>query len=339
MHYEPMTKFEHTIRLAQMALGYWIRQPNPGYMPVRMWVEPTNTCNLKCVMCPQSSDVKFKRGFMEFSLLTKIIDEAKEFVYDMNLHHSGESLLHPEIIEMIWYAKKAGIYTRLHTNATLLDEEKAKGILGADLDFLSFSFDGYDKETYENIRRGADFGKTLGNILNFLRMKKTQRKQRPFTVFEVIDLSAKPGTPSGLLKVTEEQLAFQKQFEGLPLDKFVLKAPHNWAGTYDAEGNPIHPEKYCACTFPWYALVVFWNGNVSPCPQDFFNNLYLGNLKESSISEVWHGKPLVNIREKMKYKKYHNLNPCATCDLLYRDSFLGIPTSHLKNFIRESLGK
>ncbi len=335
-----MTRFEHTRRLAQMALGYWTRALKPGYMPIRMWVEPTNACNLKCVMCPQScSDIAFQRGFMEFALFRKIIDEAKGFVYDMNLHHSGESLLHPEIIEMIRYAKQAGIYTRMHTNATKLDEKYARGILEAGLDFLSFSFDGYEKTTYENIRRGANFEQTLENILRLLHIKKESGKERPFTVFEVIDFTAKPGTPSGLLKETPEQGEFQKQFEGLPLDKFVLKAPHNWAGTYDADGNPLHPDQYCACTFPWYAMVVFWNGNVSPCPQDFYNNLYLGNLKESSIREVWHGEQAVNLREKMKTKNFQDLHPCATCDLLYRDSFLGIPTSHLKNFVQESLGK
>ena len=327
-----MTKFEHTLRLAQMALGYWTRTLQPGYCPIRMWVEPTNTCNLQCVMCPQSSGEKFTRGFMEFALFRKIIDEARNFVYDLNLHHTGESLLHPEIIEMIRYAKRAGIYTRLHTNATLLNEEKAKGILDTGLDLLSFSFDGYDKETYENIRRGADFEKTLANILNFLRLKKAHGQHRPFTVFEVINFSDKTDDAVG-------QQTFKQQFEGLPLDKFVIKAPHNWGGTYDAEGNPIHPEKYCACTFPWYALVVFWNGNVSPCPQDFFNHLCLGNLNTSSIRDVWHGKPLVNIREKMKQQKYQDLNPCVTCDLLYRDAFMGIPTTHLKNFFRESIGK
>ncbi len=334
-----MTKFEHALRLAHIAYGYWTRTLKPGYFPIRMWVEPTNACNLKCVMCPQSSDTKFQRGFMEFELFKKIINEAKQWVYDMNLHHTGESLLHPQILDMICYAKQAGIYTRLHTNATKLDEEKASGILDAGLDFLSFSFDGYDKKTYESIRRGAHFEQTLENILRFLQMKKARGKTRPFTVFEVIDFSAKPGTPASLLKVTDEQIAFQKQFEALPLEKFVLKAPHNWAGTYDADGNPLHPDTYCACTFPWYALVVFWNGNVSPCPQDFFNNLCLGNLNNASLKEIWHGQPATSIREKMKTRQYHDLHPCATCDLLYRDSFLGVPTSHLKNFLRESTGK
>ncbi len=335
-----MNTLGHTVRLAQMAGGYWTRNLKPAYMPIRMWVEPTNACNLSCVMCPQSrEDIKFTRGVMKFSLFQKIIDEAKYAVYDMNLHHSGESLLHPEIIEMIRYAKRAGIYTRMHTNATRLDEEKAKGILEAGLDFLSFSFDGYEKKTYEDIRRGANFEHTLANILNFLRLKQEKGLERPFTVFEVIDFTAKPGTPASQLQKTPQQLEFQKQFNDLPLDKFVLKAPHNWAGTYDADGNPLHPEKFCACTFPWYAMVVFWNGNVSPCPQDFYNNLCLGNLNESTIREVWLGEETVELRRKMKTKDYKALNPCATCDLLYRDSFLGIPTSHMKNFVRESLGR
>jgi radical SAM protein with 4Fe4S-binding SPASM domain len=327
-----MTKFEHTLRLGQMAFGYWARTLRPAYKPIRMWIEPTNTCNLKCTMCPQSFGEKFQRGFMEFDLFREIIDEAKDFVYDVNLHHSGESLLHPQILEMIQYAKRAGLYTRLHTNATKLDEEKSSGILAAGLDYLSFSFDGYDKETYESIRRGANFEQTLENIVNFLRLKKEQGKDRPFTIFEVINFSEKTDD-------SVRQEAFKQNFVDLPLDKFVLKVAHNWGGSYGADGQPLHPEKYCACTFPWYALVVFWNGNVSPCPQDFFNNLCLGNLNESSIREVWHGQPLVTLREKMKRKNYQDLHPCATCDLLYRDSLLGIPTSHMKNFIRESSGK
>ena len=328
----PMTKYDHAVRLGQMALGYWTRMPRPLYMPIRMWIEPTNTCNLKCTMCPQSSGEQFRRGFMEFDLFRKIIDDAKHFVYDVNLHHSGESLLHPQIIDMIRYAKQAGLYTRLHTNATKLDEEKARGILDAGLDFLSFSFDGYDKDTYESIRKGAHFEHTLENIVNFLLLKKSRGSERPFTVFEVINFSEKTDD-------TARQHAFKQLFTGLPLDKFVLKSAHNWGGTYGADGKPLHPEKYCACTFPWYALVVFWNGNVSPCPQDFFNHLKLGNLQKSTILDVWHGAPLAQLREKMKTRDYDDLNPCATCDLLYRDSFLRIPTSHMKNFIRESLGK
>ena len=41
-----------------------------------MMIEPTDVCNLKCPLCP-SGNGKLKRakGFMDFSLFKKIIDE------------------------------------------------------------------------------------------------------------------------------------------------------------------------------------------------------------------------------------------------------------------------
>ena len=102
---------------------------------------------------------------MDFDLYKKIIDEAKDFVFDVNLFHRGESLLHPRIYDMIKYANEKGIYTRLFTNATLLDDKNAKSIIDSGLDFISFSFDGYTKEDYEKVRINFDFDKTINNII------------------------------------------------------------------------------------------------------------------------------------------------------------------------------
>ena len=88
---------------------------------------------------------------MDMDLYRKIVDEAKEFIFDINLNHRGESLLHPEIVEAIKYAKQNKMFTRLHTNASLLTEDLAENIIAAGLDRISFSFDGYTKETYEKM--------------------------------------------------------------------------------------------------------------------------------------------------------------------------------------------
>ena len=108
---------------------------------------------------------KEDRGTMEMSLYRKIIDEARAFAFDINLAHRGESLLHPHLIEAIRYAKSQGLYTRLHTNGSLLTEDLSREIIASGLDRLSFSFDGFTKEAYEGIRRGGDFDKTIGNII------------------------------------------------------------------------------------------------------------------------------------------------------------------------------
>src|SRR3989304_2259966 len=157
------------------------------YAPLRLWVEPTSFCNLKCPMCTSKDIPEEKIGYMDWDLYRKIIDEAKGFVYDINLFLGGESLFHKRLPDMIRYAKENGISTRLSTNATVLTKDKAKAILDAGLDFIIFSFDGYEKEVYEEIRVNANFEKTLGNIKGFLEEKKRRGSRKPYVVFQMIE--------------------------------------------------------------------------------------------------------------------------------------------------------
>ena len=73
--------------------------------PVRFNVEPTNYCNLSCSMCPRELNRPF--GYMELNLFKKIIDESilygKRLIITLN--KDGEPLLHPELTQMIKYAK------------------------------------------------------------------------------------------------------------------------------------------------------------------------------------------------------------------------------------------
>ncbi len=326
-----MNKLKRLQKLLQINFNYWRKNERLNYLPLRLWIEATSCCNLRCVMCPQSEPTYIERGFIEFSLFKKIIDEAKAFVYDVNLHHRGESLLHPDLAEMIDYARKAGLYTRLHTNATLLNANRAQEIIGAGLDFISFSFDGFTKENYESIRRNAKFEETVNNISDFLILKEKSGRKKPFTVFETMEL--------GEVKTKDYRLvraALRDKLYSLHLDKFVIKSPHNWAGSYAGKDEKSgQSAKFSACTFPWFAMVILWNGDVSPCPQDFFGCLIMGNLLQSSIAEIWSNNSYISIREAMKQKKVEGLNPCYKCDMLCRHTFLGIPTPNLKIFLKE----
>ena len=96
-------------------------------MPNRIWIEPTSVCNLECVMCPQSMEKEFSKGFMDIDFYKRLIDEVKHFAHDINLFHRGESTAHPKLAEMISYAKEAGLNTRLHTNGTLLNSQDLHG--------------------------------------------------------------------------------------------------------------------------------------------------------------------------------------------------------------------
>jgi hypothetical protein len=142
---------------------------------------------------------------------------------------------------MIAYANKKGVKTRIHTNATLLSQELDREMIMAGLDLISFSFDGFTKEEYEKNRTGAEFEKSLANIIDFLKVKKDLDSKKPYTIIQVIQsgetLSGdeKPEHErteqnSAKKKGAEQKRAFMENFRGLPLDKIVIRKPHNWGG-------------------------------------------------------------------------------------------------------------
>ena len=211
-----MKKKNYWWQLIQLFFHFKRKSIELPFYPIRLWIEPTNDCNYACVMCP-NKDLQDK-GYMEFTLFQKIIDQVKSSTFDINIVHRGESLLHPQIIEMITYAKSHDLYVRMHTNGSLLTEEMAVKILRAGLDQISFSFDGYDKETYEKIRKGGNFDQTFRNIIRFLEIKKEKRSRTPKTAVEVIDFGGKIGK-----KFRELKTSFLQSFEDLPLENLVIK--------------------------------------------------------------------------------------------------------------------
>lgn len=267
---------------------------------------------------------------MDFEMYRGIIDEASGFAYDINLFHRGESLLHPKIYEMIEYASRKGLKTRLHTNATLLTEENAEKIFGSGLGYISISFDGYDKDTYEGIRKGASFERTYGNLIEFLKKKKKKTVNKPFTVLQVIEVWNESREVSD-----RKRRLFMEAFNGLPLDKLSIRVPHNWAGSYGS--GSAENRVSSLCTFPWYSITIFWNGEIVPCPQDFYGNLSVGNIRDGGIMKVWNGERLVALRKNLIKGSVESLDPCRNCDMLRRKTFMGVPTNYLTTFLRENL--
>jgi radical SAM protein with 4Fe4S-binding SPASM domain len=302
-----------------------------SYFPSRMWIEITNHCNLKCPLCPNQTLPQEGKGFMSPELFKKIIDQMSNRVHDLNVFHRGEPLLHPSVSELIGYAQSRGIICRIHTNATLLSESLSRRLLDSRLDVLSFSFDGYDALTYEKNRFPARFDQTLEKIEQFLILKKNYKKTRPYTILQIMAVEAED--PRSKLK------KFVSHLKSKGLNRVVFRRPHNWGGAIplNCESSPDQGGGLASCTFPWYALVVYWDGRVGPCPQDFFGRIVLGDLTKSPLEEIWNGPVLQGFRNQVTARGYKDLGPCAECDRPRRKTFAGVPREYLKSFVRENL--
>jgi radical SAM protein with 4Fe4S-binding SPASM domain len=310
-------------RLSQITWNYWIRKRTVvGYKPYRIWVEPTSKCNLACVMCPNRKFQKSELGFMDFDLYRSVIDQATSFVHDVNLHHRGESTLHPRLADMIRYADQKGMKVKLHTNGTTLNGDLSEFLIRSGLRLLSFSFDGYDAETYEKIRVRSDYGRTLRNIHRFLELKKKLGAARLRTVMELMDFK-----PDAVDPAAKRQFVSALKSRGL--DRFIVKKPHNWAGSVGLK--TFETSSFSACTFPWHALVVLWDGRVGSCPHDFFAEIVYGDIRNSSLEEIFNSSKIQSLRAHMLENRLDALeSPCRTCDSVRRKRIAGIPVDSLK---------
>lgn len=297
-------------------LFHWLRRsPALPYPPLKLHLEPTSHCNLRCVMCPQSMNAPKGNGYMGMDLYRRIIDEARGFVFEINLFFRGEPLLHPHILEMVQIARDAGIAVHVNTNATLLRGKIIDGLLDVGLDKLTISFDGGEKELYEQMRRGARFDRTLENTLSLLKAKAARGSTRPYTTIQVMRFFD-PSLPGPAVPPP-----FLRLFQGLPVDEFDPIWAHGWAGTMmDNELFKAAPygHNYYPCNWLWKSMAICWDGQVALCCGDFKPTEVLGDLNHQTIREIWNGPRMVRIRALQREKKLDDLPVCRGCDALWQ---------------------
>ena len=295
-------------------------------MPTLLWIEPTNKCNLKCVMCPNKNIDKDQLGFMKWDLYKKIIDEVSCFASSAYLLLAGESMLHKDIYKMIRYAKDNGIRPLLNTNGTLLAVERnRKMLLDSGIAHITFAFDGYNSETYERIRVGANFNKTINGIIEFLREKKRRNLSEPYVAITTLETGIEK-----YVNKEEEKRRFYSLFDGLPVDEFIIKTPNTWGGTFAGSGkfacHELDKSNFYPCSHLWSTMSVYWDGTVVPCCFDFFKTYVLGDVNKKTLKEIWNDEPMVKLRRSMLDGTYKTTNRlCNGCVILHLDPVLGVP--------------
>jgi radical SAM protein with 4Fe4S-binding SPASM domain len=274
-------------------------------------------------MCPNSVKENKQEGFMDLGLYQKLIDEAKGFVNWVTLCISGEPLLHPVFPYMVRYAKENGIKTYVSTNATMLNNDLSQALLSAGLDWISFSFDGCTKKTYERIRQGADFEKTLDKIKHFLTWKDIlQTKTRVEIQILIMD-------EAGIKDYQENIAAFKARFKGLPLDLIQVRQPSTWGRTF-MHTKKFQPKKlsriFSPCSYLWSSLHVLWDGRVVACTSDFFGDNVLGKFPDNTLKEIWNGAPMWSFRRSMReFNYFYHSSNCYGCDSIWGDRICGLP--------------
>lgn len=265
--------------------------------PKRIEIELSNMCNSKCAYCPRNFGVG-SEGFMSFSLYRKIVNEAEKYSgVALQLHRRGESLMHPQFIEMLGYVKGKFTDIQLATNAILLDKERSKAIADV-VTFLSFSI---DLPGAYAAKRGVDAYSTVEkNILDFLRINKKTMVQ----VSMVKDSS-----------VGDRDIQAFRDLWIDKVDRVRVYEEHSVGGSFGA--TRIKRDARATCLKPFTDIVIYWNGSAVRCNHDWSKNA-LGNVNDSTIYEIWNSAGFDKIRREQLSLKFSE-GVCKDCDSWYAE--------------------
>lgn len=273
-------------------------------------VETINSCNANCPMCTING-WKNKGSRMTDELFAKIASEIiahASSIKRVSLYRDGEPLLDPKLMDRIKMLKQGNVRDiAISTNVSLLTEKKAKELLKAGIDLVILSIDSLDKKIYEGIRVGLNFEAVMANALNFIDLRDKQRPEVKIWIRMIRQESNRDEWPSF------HDFWSKKMSKN---DRVYFHNIFNWGNQLD-KFKPIAPsyEPNLPCVALWSLMVIRAQGEVQLCNVDYANSHPIGNVKDSSIEEIWQSKGLDEKRALHMKGQKACIDICNNCNV------------------------
>lgn len=253
-------------RLANLYLGrleYLLGRKRLRSSPVKLTVESTSICNLRCPACfTGAGEVGRARGHMSPELYDRLLDELGPYLFEIEFHNWGEPLLAKQLAPMVERAARRGIATTVSTNFSIpFDAERAEALVRSGLSLLGVSIDGARQETYEQYRVRGNLELVLQNCRLVRDAKRRLKSATPRLIWEFHVFEHNAGDVP-LARQMAEELEMQ-----ISVDKgWVVGEEWDRGGDFAYFFNP-RPYR---CPFLWRHAVVNNDGGVAPCCGTFY---------------------------------------------------------------------
>jgi MoaA/NifB/PqqE/SkfB family radical SAM enzyme len=166
------------VQFVEVTNGLHLHRPITSL--AKIYIEPTNLCNLTCRTCVRNAWNE-PLGRMSDFVFNRVIESVRNLSSPPTIFFGGlgEPLFHPRIVEMVAQARQAGCRVELITNGTLLDVHLSKDLVEAGLNLLWVSIDGANPESYADVRLGAALPQIIKNIEGFHALRRTLDDSKP----------------------------------------------------------------------------------------------------------------------------------------------------------------
>jgi MoaA/NifB/PqqE/SkfB family radical SAM enzyme len=272
----------------------------PLDFPNNVQIQTTAFCNASCSFCPYPETSKtLPMGTMDDDLFHAIVDQlAGREILLLQPFLMNEPLMDKRIVDRLAYmkAKVRGARLNITTNGVLLRPALVKELVRLDLDSIHISSNALTSETYR-ATMGIDGDQVIANVNNLAEQLRRAGartrvivtalllKQNREEVFLVRDYWQRRGVEFFLNPLNDRAGNLDRSDfeEMLPFDQAVNRAQllhYNMSG----------------CPSLYSFLGILYNGDLVTCCMDWRRSLVLGNARERSLYELWHGEAYRDIR-------------------------------------------
>jgi radical SAM protein with 4Fe4S-binding SPASM domain len=280
----------------------------PTAFPRLVSIETVSTCNAQCVFCPHPllgknahpetmADATFERIVREVA--------AHEEVEVLSLSFQNEPLTDPHLFSRI--ATVRALAPRLKicivTNGALLTGHRLEALLADPPDLIKISVNGITADEYEATMVGLKFDRVMANIDALIA--RTRGQAIPDLQINTVYTEAAAAT--GLRTLHE----FWKA-KGIRLHVMNLESRAGMLQSLQQHSaQEWHVRSWCKR--PEEQLSVWPNGDVALCCADWTKEVVLGNVHDTSLQDIWHGRTMNYYRAVLRSGDVGGLHPCNVC--------------------------
>ena len=176
-------------------------------------------------------------------------------------------------------------------------------IINSNVNEIVISFNAVNKQSYEQIMKKLNYSFVLSNILNFIKMKRLKKSHLPKIVISCMRLNA-----------NAQELHLVRKFWEQLADYTLKPIPENWSGAIKQE-SPVKivlNNNLWPCRGLWTSLDVLYDGRVALCCRDYDGKSILGDIKTSTLKEIWARKKAIG--EQHLRNDFDSTPICKVCD-------------------------
>ncbi len=312
--------------------------------PSGIMIELTNHCNIKCITCAReyAFGEKMDKGYMDFEMYKKIIDEVYPYVDSIGLTGLGETFLYKHFTEAVDYirSKSKGIIISCSINAHLKNSVEIAQTVINKIDTIQISIDGIG-EVYNAVRKKADYNFFLENVKLIVAVAKNSSTDIMFNMVvlkenyhQMSDMLLLADElcvkylniiPMNIVSRTDLDISYYKFFQSEDFKKEYFKTkdlaksyPNVELTFYDFES----PASFKKCRFMWNYFYVTWDGFVPPCcAKPFPKEKNFGSVFSDKLIDVLNAQDFQNFRKDWLDER--NPEFCDKCFNIYLESIYG----------------